>query len=90
MICAVSVYAVAGGFELSLRSDVRIVKDIVIFCVFCRRFGVPLIDSGTVRLQAVVGLDCAVDMILTGRAVSAREALSMGLANPVVPKARPL
>lgn len=88
VICAVSGYAVAGGLELSLLGDMRVVEEDAVFGVFCRRFGVPLIDGGTVRLQAVVGLGRAMDMILTGRAVSAHEALSMGLANRVVPKGK--
>lgn len=88
VICAVSGYAVAGGLELCLLGDMRIVKEDAVFGVFCRRFGVPLIDGGTVRLQAIVGLGRAMDMVLTGRAVSAQEALSMGLANRVVPKGK--
>ena len=86
VIAAVAGHAVAGGLELSLIADMRIVEEDAIFGVFCRRWGVPLIDGGTVRLQAVVGLGRAMDMILTGRAVSARQALSMGLANRVVAK----
>ncbi|KAF2996274.1 hypothetical protein E8E13_004849 [Curvularia kusanoi] len=88
VICAVAGYAVAGGLELSLLGDMRIVEEDAVFGVFCRRFGVPLIDGGTVRLQAIVGLGRAMDMILTGRAVSAQEALSMGLANRVVQKGK--
>jgi enoyl-CoA hydratase/carnithine racemase len=90
VISAVSGYAVAGGLELSLLGDIRVVEEDAIFGVFCRRFGVPLIDGGTVRLQAIVGLGRALDMILTGRAVAALEALSMGLANRVVPKGKAL
>jgi enoyl-CoA hydratase/carnithine racemase len=90
VICAVSGYAVAGGLELSLLGDIRIVEEDAIFGVFCRRFGVPLVDGGTVRLQAIVGLGRALDMILTGRPVSAQEALSMGLANKIVPKGKAL
>lgn len=90
VICAVSGYAVAGGLELSLLADIRVVEEDAIFGVFCRRFGVPLIDGGTVRLQAVVGLGRALDMILTGRSVDAKEALQMGLANYVVPKGKGL
>jgi enoyl-CoA hydratase/carnithine racemase len=86
VICAVAGHAVAGGLELSLLGDMRVVEEDAIFGVFCRRFGVPLIDGGTVRLQRVIGLGQAMDMILTGRAVSAQEALQMGLANRVVPK----
>jgi enoyl-CoA hydratase/carnithine racemase len=86
VICAVSGYAVAGGLELSLLADMRIVEEDAVFGVFCRRWGVPLIDGGTVRLQAIVGLGRAMDMILTGRPVGAQQALAMGLANRVVPK----
>ncbi|EME41502.1 hypothetical protein DOTSEDRAFT_135409 [Dothistroma septosporum NZE10] len=89
-LTAVSGYAVAGGLELSLLGDMRIVEEDAVFGVFCRRWGVPLIDGGTVRLQAVVGLGRALDMILTGRPVNAREALAMGLANRVVPKGKAL
>ncbi|CAH1773247.1 unnamed protein product, partial [Owenia fusiformis] len=85
VIAAVSGYAVAGGLELSLMCDMRIVEETAIMGVFCRRFGVPLIDGGTVRLPALIGLSRAMDMILTGRGVSANEALQMGLANRVVP-----
>ncbi len=84
LIAAVSGYAVAGGLELSLLADLRVVERDAVFGVFCRRWGVPLIDGGTVRLPRVVGMGRALDMILTGRAVAADEALSMGLANRVV------
>ncbi|KAG8414643.1 hypothetical protein J3459_014191 [Metarhizium acridum] len=84
IIAAVSGHAVAGGLELSLLADVRVADDTAVFGVFCRRFGVPLIDGGTVRLQKVVGLGRAMDMILTGRAVCADEALAFGLVNRVV------
>jgi len=90
VIAAVAGYAVAGGLELSLLADLRVVEEDAVFGVFCRRWGVPLIDGGTVRLQAVVGLGRALDMILTGRPVGAREALAMGLANRVVPKGESL
>ncbi|KAI1172205.1 ClpP/crotonase-like domain-containing protein [Nemania sp. FL0916] len=90
VISAVSGHAVAGGLELSLIGDMRVAEEDAIFGVFCRRFGVPLIDGGTVRLQAIVGLGRALDMILTGRGVSAQEALQMGLANRVVPKGQAL
>lgn len=86
VIAAVSGYAVAGGLELSLLADMRVVEEDAIFGVFCRRWGVPLIDGGTVRLQAIIGLGRALDMILTGRPVDAQEALAMGLANRVVAK----
>lgn len=90
IIAAVSGYAVAGGLELSLLGDFRVVEEDAIFGVFCRRWGVPLIDGGTVRLQAIVGLGRAQDMIITGRPVDAKEALAMGLANRVVPKGKSL
>ncbi|KAI2789058.1 hypothetical protein POX_e07085 [Penicillium oxalicum] len=90
IIAAVSGYAVAGGLELSLLADMRVVEEDAVFGVFCRRWGVPLIDGGTVRLQAIVGLGRALDMILTGRPVGAREAFTMGLANRVVPKGQAL
>lgn len=90
VISAVAGHAVAGGLELSLLGDIRVAEEDAIFGVFCRRFGVPLIDGGTVRLQAIVGLGRALDMILTGRGVSAQEALQMGLANRVVPKGEAL
>lgn len=89
-ICAVAGYAVAGGLELSLLGDLRIMEEDAVFGVFCRRWGVPLIDGGTVRLQAIIGLGRALDMILTGRPVYAQEALAMGLATRVVPKGRAL
>jgi enoyl-CoA hydratase/carnithine racemase len=90
VISAVSGYAVAGGLELSLLGDIRVAEEDAVFGVFCRRFGVPLIDGGTVRLQAIVGLGRALDMILTGRGVGAQEALMMGLANRVVKKGEAL
>lgn len=90
VIAAVAGYAVAGGLELSLLADLRVVEEDAVFGVFCRRWGVPLIDGGTVRLQAIVGLGRALDMILTGRPVGAQEALAMGLANRVVPKGESL
>lgn len=90
VISAVSGYAVAGGLELSLLGDIRVAEEDAVFGVFCRRFGVPLIDGGTVRLQAIIGLGRALDMILTGRGVPAQEALQMGLANRVVPKGQAL
>ncbi|KIW21220.1 hypothetical protein PV08_01800 [Exophiala spinifera] len=90
VIAAVAGHAVAGGLELSLLADMRVVEEDAIFGVYCRRWGVPLIDGGTVRLQAVVGLGRALDMILTGRPVTAQEALAMGLANRVVPRGKAL
>jgi enoyl-CoA hydratase len=88
VIAAVSGHAVAGGMELALWCDLRIVEHDAVFGVFCRRWGVPLIDGGTVRLQRVVGLGRALDLILTGRAVDADEALAIGLANRVVAPGR--
>jgi len=86
VIAAISGYAVAGGLELALWCDLRVVEEDAIFGVFCRRFGVPLIDGGTVRLPRLIGLSRAMDMILTGRSVSAKEAYQWGLANIVVKK----
>src|SRR5207344_3583076 len=85
VIAAVAGYAVAGGLELALWCDLRIVEEDAVFGVFCRRWGVPLIDGGTVRLPRLIGLSRAMDMILTGRPVGAAEALDFGLANRVVP-----
>jgi enoyl-CoA hydratase len=87
-IAAVEGYAVAGGLELSLMCDLRVAGHGAIFGVFCRRWGVPLIDGGTVRLPQLIGLSRALDLILTGRPVDAREALAFGLANRVVPAGR--
>ncbi|MCB0942792.1 MAG: crotonase/enoyl-CoA hydratase family protein [Mycobacterium sp.] len=86
VIAAVSGYAVAGGLELALWCDLRVVEEDAVFGVFCRRWGVPLIDGGTVRLPRLIGHGRAMDMILTGRAVAAEEALAIGLATRVVPK----
>jgi enoyl-CoA hydratase len=86
VIAAVSGYAVAGGLELALWCDLRVAEEDAVFGVFCRRWGVPLIDGGTVRLPRLIGQSRAMDMILTGRGVEADEALTMGLANRVVPK----
>ena len=83
-IAAVEGYAVAGGLELALMCDLRVAAETAIFGVFCRRWGVPLLDGGTVRLPRLIGLSRALDMILTGRPVDAREALAFGLANRVV------
>ncbi|WP_237233897.1 crotonase/enoyl-CoA hydratase family protein [Sphingopyxis granuli] len=85
VIAAVEGYAVAGGLELALWCDLRVAAESATFGVFCRRWGVPLIDGGTVRLPRVVGQGRALDMILTGRPVAADEALAMGLASRVVP-----
>jgi enoyl-CoA hydratase/carnithine racemase len=81
---AVEGYAVAGGLELALMCDLRVASESAVFGVFCRRWGVPLIDGGTVRLPRLIGLSRAFDMILTGRPVDAHEALTFGLANRVV------
>ncbi|GGE22370.1 enoyl-CoA hydratase [Polymorphobacter glacialis] len=85
LIAAVAGYAVAGGLELALLADLRVAEESATFGMFCRRWGVPLIDGGTVRLPRIVGQARALDMILTGRPVDAMEALSFGLANRVVP-----
>ncbi len=84
VIAAVSGYCVAGGLELACWCDLRVAEESATFGVFCRRFGVPLIDGGTVRLPRLIGASRAMDMILTGRPVAAGEALAMGLANRVV------
>ena len=85
VIAAIEGYAVAGGLELALWCDLRVAAADAVLGVFCRRFGVPLIDGGTVRLPQIVGLGRALDLILTGRAVAADEALAMGLLSRVVP-----
>lgn len=85
VIAAISGYAVAGGLELALWCDLRVADDDAVLGVFCRRFGVPLIDGGTIRLPRLIGLSRALDLILTGRAVTADEALAIGLVNRVVP-----
>jgi enoyl-CoA hydratase len=84
VIAAISGYAVAGGMELALWCDMRVVEDGAVFGVFCRRFGVPLVDGGTVRLPRLIGMSNAMDLILTGRPVDAIEAKAIGLANRVV------
>jgi len=84
VIAAVSGFCVAGGLELALWCDLRVADETAQFGVFCRRFGVPLIDGGTVRLPRAIGMSRAMDMILTGRAVAATEALSFGLVNRLV------
>ncbi len=85
VIAAVAGHAVAGGLELACWCDLRVVEESAVLGVFCRRFGVPLIDGGTVRLPRIVGLGRALDLILTGRPVGAEEALRIGLADRVVP-----
>jgi enoyl-CoA hydratase len=86
VIAAIAGHAVAGGLELALWCDLRVMEDDAVLGVFCRRWGVPLIDGGTARLPLVVGLGRALDLVLTGRAVRADEALAMGLVNRVVPR----
>jgi enoyl-CoA hydratase len=86
VIAAVSGYCVAGGLELACWCDLRVADETAVFGVFCRRFGVPLIDGGTVRLPRLIGQSRALDLILTGRPVGAQEALQFGLANRVVPR----
>jgi len=90
VIGAVAGYAVAGGLELALWCDLRVADETAVFGVFCRRWGVPLIDGGTVRLPRLIGASRAMDMILTGRAVDAAEAGAIGLANRVVPAGQAL
>lgn len=84
VIAAVSGYAVAGGMELALWCDLRVMEQSATFGVFCRRWGVPLLDGGTIRLPRLIGQSRALDLILTGRPVGADEALAIGLANRVV------
>ncbi|WP_405597519.1 MULTISPECIES: crotonase/enoyl-CoA hydratase family protein [unclassified Streptomyces] len=88
VIAAVSGHAVAGGLELALWCDLRVAEEDAVFGVFCRRWGVPLIDGGTVRLPRLIGESRAMDLILTGRPVPAPEAHAMGLANRLVPPGR--
>jgi enoyl-CoA hydratase len=85
VIAAVSGYAVAGGLELACWCDLRVIEESAVMGIFCRRWGVPLIDGGTVRLPRLIGMSRALDLILTGRPVLAQEALQIGLANRVVP-----
>ncbi len=86
VLAAVSGYAVAGGLELALWCDLRVVEEDAVMGFFNRRWGIPLLDGGTVRLPALVGLGRALDLIMTGRPVDAREAFAIGLANRVVPR----
>ena len=90
VIAAIEGHAVAGGLEVACWCDLRIAAEDAVFGIFCRRFGVPLIDLGTVRLPRLIGQSRAMDMILTGRPVAANEALAMGLANRVVAKGQTL
>ena len=84
LIAAVSGHAVAGGLEIALLADLRVMEEDAVFGVFCRRWGVPLSDGGTVRLPRIIGEGRALDMLLTGRPVGAKEALAMGLASRIV------
>jgi enoyl-CoA hydratase len=86
VVAAIAGHAVAGGLELALWCDLRVMEEDAVLGVFCRRWGVPLIDGGTVRLPRLIGMGRALDLILTGRPVGAEEALAMGLVNRVVPK----
>ncbi|KUJ69057.1 enoyl-CoA hydratase [Streptomyces albus subsp. albus] len=88
VIAAISGHVVAGGLELALWCDLRVAEEDAVFGVFCRRWGVPLIDGGTVRLPRLIGLSRAMDLVLTGRPVPAAEAYAMGLANRLVPAGR--
>jgi len=90
VIAAIEGYAVAGGMELALWCDLRVVSESAVFGIFCRRFGVPLIDLGTVRLPRLIGHSRALDLILTGREVRAQEALDIGLANRLATKGEAL
>ena len=90
VIAAIEGHAVAGGLELALWCDLRVVAEDAVLGVFCRRFGVPLIDLGTVRLPRLIGQSRAMDLILTGRPVPAKEAALIGLANRVVPSGKAL
>lgn len=86
VIAAINGYAVAGGLEFALWADLRVAEEDAVLGVFCRRWGVPLIDGGTVRLPRLIGTSVAMDLILTGRPVDADEALRIGLINRKVPK----
>ena len=90
VIAAVEGHAVAGGMELALWCDLRIMAEDAVFGIYCRRFGVPLVDGGTFRLPRLIGQSRAMDLILTGRPVDSVEAEKIGLANPVVPKGEAL
>jgi enoyl-CoA hydratase len=90
VIAAIEGYAVAGGCELALWCDLRVVSSTAVLGIFCRRFGVPLIDLGTIRLPRLIGHSRAMDLILTGREVRAEEALDIGLANRLVPEGQAL
>jgi len=85
VVAAIAGHAVAGGLELALWCDLRVAEESAVLGVFCRRWGVPLVDGGTVRLARLIGTSRALDLVLTGRPVTAREALELGLVNRVVP-----
>ncbi|XP_055525077.1 probable enoyl-CoA hydratase [Wyeomyia smithii] len=84
MVCAISGYCVAGGLELALMCDLRVMEELAILGFYNRRFGVPLVDGGTIRLPALIGVSRAMDLVLTGRTVKAKEALEIGLVNRIV------
>lgn len=88
VIAAIAGYAVAGGLELALWCDVRVAEEDAVMGVYCRRWGVPLIDGGTQRLPAMIGLGRAMDLVLTGRSVDATEAMAIGLVNRLVAKGK--
>jgi enoyl-CoA hydratase len=90
VIAAVEGNAVAGGLELAIWCDLRVAAEDAVFGVYCRRWGIPLMDGGTIRLARLIGHSHALDMILTGRGVSGEEALRMGLANRLVPSGEAL
>ena len=90
VFAAVEGYAVAGGLEIALWCDLRVAAEDAVFGVYCRRWGVPLVDGGTIRLPRLIGHSHAIDMILTGRGVSGQEAFMMGLANRLVPPGKAL
>ncbi len=90
VIAAIEGYAVAGGAELALWCDLRVMAETATFGIFCRRFGAPLVDLGTIRLPRLIGHSRAMDLILTGRAVDAQEALAIGVANRIAPHGKAL
>jgi enoyl-CoA hydratase len=90
VIAAVEGHAAAGGLEIAVWCDLRVAAEDAVFGVFCRRWGIPLMDGGTIRLARLIGHSRALDMVLTGRGVSGREAFERGLANRVVPSGKAL
>lgn len=84
MVCGISGFCIANGLELALMCDLRVVEETAVFGFLNRRFGIPLMDGGTVRLPAMIGLSRALDLVLTGRNVSAQEIFDMGLASRIV------